>query len=256
MERQDSIKGGHCSVGWTRVCRPLAQGGLGIHDLEIMGWALNIRWLWLKKTQPNRPWAEFEVRTHPMAAALFAASMCSVVGNGTSTMFWSDNWLNGMSLTQIAPALSTRISIRIKKKKQSSRLWRSIDGFKTSLVVYQYRLFWNSSWSGIYYRKFISSLRFLINTDGCQHLQESTLRNLHMSISLLVQYPLSQPIGSGRAGFHLGVNVLFGWPPSIDVGLLIVLHSLAQRGMDHPEMSAMRPGTGNSSAHSCILCIC
>jgi hypothetical protein len=51
-----------------------------------------------------------------MAAALFAASMCSVVGNGTSTMFWSDNWLNGMSLTQIAPALSTRISIRIKKK--------------------------------------------------------------------------------------------------------------------------------------------
>jgi hypothetical protein len=117
VERQDSIKGGHCSVGWTRVCRPLAQGGLGIHDLEIMGWALNIRWLWLKKTQPNRPWAEFEVRTHPMAAALFAASMCSVVGNGTSTMFWSDNWLNGMSLTQIAPALSTRISIRIKKKK-------------------------------------------------------------------------------------------------------------------------------------------
>jgi hypothetical protein len=43
------IKGGHCVVGWTRVCRPLSVGGLGIHNLEILGWALNMRWLWLKK---------------------------------------------------------------------------------------------------------------------------------------------------------------------------------------------------------------
>jgi hypothetical protein len=39
------IKGGHCAVGWTRVCRPLKFGGLGIHNLEILGLALNVRWL-------------------------------------------------------------------------------------------------------------------------------------------------------------------------------------------------------------------
>jgi hypothetical protein len=55
------IKGGHCLVGWQWVCRPHKLGGLGIHDMEVMGWALNMRWLWLKKTQPTRPWAGLEV---------------------------------------------------------------------------------------------------------------------------------------------------------------------------------------------------
>lgn len=48
------VKGGHCVVSWTRVCRPLCLGGLGIHNLEILGWALSLRWLWLKKTQPDK----------------------------------------------------------------------------------------------------------------------------------------------------------------------------------------------------------
>jgi hypothetical protein len=43
------IKGGHYLINWNRVCRPLEQGGLGIHNLESLGWALNMRWLWMKK---------------------------------------------------------------------------------------------------------------------------------------------------------------------------------------------------------------
>lgn len=39
------IKGGHCLVRWERVCRSPDLGGLGIHNLEILGWALNMRWL-------------------------------------------------------------------------------------------------------------------------------------------------------------------------------------------------------------------
>lgn len=31
------VQGGHCLVGWTRVCRPSDLGGLGIHNLEILG---------------------------------------------------------------------------------------------------------------------------------------------------------------------------------------------------------------------------
>ena len=45
------IRGGHCLVGWQRVCRPRELGGLGIHNLEVLGWSLNMRWLWLQKTQ-------------------------------------------------------------------------------------------------------------------------------------------------------------------------------------------------------------
>jgi hypothetical protein len=89
------IKGGHCVVGWTRVCRPLNVGGLGIHDLEILGWALNVRWLWLRKTQAERPWTEFDIKVHPNAEALFQASVHSSVGDGATTLFWTDRWIQG-----------------------------------------------------------------------------------------------------------------------------------------------------------------
>jgi hypothetical protein len=74
------VRGGHCVVRWNKVCKPLSLGGLGIHNLEILGWALNLRWLWLKKTQPDRPWAEFDVQVHPNVIAMFSASVCSIVG--------------------------------------------------------------------------------------------------------------------------------------------------------------------------------
>lgn len=39
------LQGGHCPVNWSRVTRPLHLGGLGIHNLEILGWALHMRWM-------------------------------------------------------------------------------------------------------------------------------------------------------------------------------------------------------------------
>ena len=35
-----------CKVAWTRVCRPLEYGGLGLADLHFMGIALRVRWCW------------------------------------------------------------------------------------------------------------------------------------------------------------------------------------------------------------------
>lgn len=40
-------QGGHCLVAWPKITRPLKLGGLGVHDLKLLGWALRIRWLWL-----------------------------------------------------------------------------------------------------------------------------------------------------------------------------------------------------------------
>ena len=34
--------GGNCLVAWEKVQRPLEYGGLGIHNLELLGWALRI----------------------------------------------------------------------------------------------------------------------------------------------------------------------------------------------------------------------
>jgi hypothetical protein len=38
---------------------------MGLNNLDVLGWALNLRWFWLKKTQPDRPWTEFDIQIHP-----------------------------------------------------------------------------------------------------------------------------------------------------------------------------------------------
>ena len=67
--------------------RPLEYGGLGILNLEYMSWALQIRWLWLAKTDKERPWSGLEVPVHQNAKALFAIAVHSHVGNGNDTYF-------------------------------------------------------------------------------------------------------------------------------------------------------------------------
>jgi len=50
-------KGGHCLIAWPRVCRSRELGGLGIADLKALSIALKARWPWLKRSEPNKPWA-------------------------------------------------------------------------------------------------------------------------------------------------------------------------------------------------------
>lgn len=56
--RKDASSG-HCLVAWPKVTRPTELGGLGISSLQQLGWALRMRWLWLKKTEPDQPWTAF-----------------------------------------------------------------------------------------------------------------------------------------------------------------------------------------------------
>ena len=55
-------RGGHCLVAWGKVCRPLELGGLRISNLINLAWALRMRWLWLAKTDPGRPWAALAIQ--------------------------------------------------------------------------------------------------------------------------------------------------------------------------------------------------
>jgi hypothetical protein len=112
-------------VGCQRVCRPVQFGGLGIHDLEIMGWSLNLRWLWLQKTQPDRIGLGMDLQVHPMAAALFAATVHSEVGDGTGTLFWTDRWLQGKSIAGLAPELISSVP---KKFIKCRRVQEALDG--------------------------------------------------------------------------------------------------------------------------------
>jgi hypothetical protein len=42
--RKDA-KGGHCLVAWSKVCLPKQLGGLGLSNIQILSWALRMRWL-------------------------------------------------------------------------------------------------------------------------------------------------------------------------------------------------------------------
>jgi hypothetical protein len=49
-EGHAEASGGHCHVSWRSVCRSISLGGLGVQDMERVGLALRLRWLWFSKT--------------------------------------------------------------------------------------------------------------------------------------------------------------------------------------------------------------
>lgn len=49
------VKGGYCLIAWPKATWPLELGGLGISNLQQLGWVLRLRWLWLQKSEPAKP---------------------------------------------------------------------------------------------------------------------------------------------------------------------------------------------------------
>ena len=97
--------------------RPPDLGGQGIHNLQVIGWALQMRWLWFEKTNPNRPWAGLEIPVHPNTTALFAISVVTAIGNGENTHLWTDCWLMGTRLEELAPSVFQAVPARVRKSR-------------------------------------------------------------------------------------------------------------------------------------------
>ena len=79
--------GGHCHVNWSRVCRPIAYGGLGVRDLERAGLALRLRWLWFARVDPDCAWQGLDLQFSHEERALFFASTTMIIGNGSTALF-------------------------------------------------------------------------------------------------------------------------------------------------------------------------
>jgi hypothetical protein len=102
-------KGGHCLVAWEFDCRPIEYGGLGISNLKNLGWALRDRWLWLQKTEPHRPRSALDIQVPDHVQAFFSTAINIDVGNGESTLFWTDRWLQGRKIADLAPLIFAAI---------------------------------------------------------------------------------------------------------------------------------------------------
>jgi hypothetical protein len=70
-----------------------------------------MRWLWLEKTDPNRPWSALPI-CMSNKVRVFSVAMQVEIGDGSSTLFWQDRWLHARRLVDIAPRLVTAIPKR------------------------------------------------------------------------------------------------------------------------------------------------
>jgi hypothetical protein len=92
------------SFGKARILRIL-RGGLGIKDLDKFSRALRMKWLWYGWDHKDRPWKKLLKISDPTDRQFFFCSPVMNVGDGKNTPFWESRWLNGLSLTDLAPTL-------------------------------------------------------------------------------------------------------------------------------------------------------
>jgi hypothetical protein len=84
--------------------------------LKIAGYALRIRWEWLRRTRPELSWCALPRRPERAAHAMFQASVSMVVGDGRSAKFWTDSWLPDGPICRFAPHLFNAVAKRKRDK--------------------------------------------------------------------------------------------------------------------------------------------
>jgi hypothetical protein len=124
-------------MAWPLVSKPKTLGGLGILNLDKFSCALRLRWLWKSWTAEDHPWKGFDVPCNLADRLLFSASTIVTVGDGKTTKFWHDSWLDGMAPRNLAPHLFELVSRKNKSvaiEINDGNWIRSLRGKITSTV--------------------------------------------------------------------------------------------------------------------------
>ena len=116
-------------VSWSKVCKPIAHGGLGVRNLVAFNKALLGKWLWRFGVEESKFWrrvlvAKYGVTgrgwcTRPIRGShgcslwkgimahwdLFQRYIGFEVGKGNKVRFWHDNWCGDGLLKDKFPIL-------------------------------------------------------------------------------------------------------------------------------------------------------
>jgi hypothetical protein len=197
------------SVGWQWVCRPRDLGGLGILNLEVLSWALQLRWLWMMKTQPDKPWTDMEIQVHANVSALFSVSVLSLVGDGKSTNFWTDRRLQEKTIQDLASALHATVPKSIAKKrsvKEALEDLKWVDGIRGSLqaqALLEFLLIWDTLQEVQLHPVVPDHHYWTPSSTGVYSSKSAYDRSWGQSSS-------NQQKGFGIRGWRLGVNFSYG----------------------------------------------
>ncbi|KAM0888848.1 hypothetical protein ACQ4PT_028082 [Festuca glaucescens] len=90
----------------------------------LQGLALRVPWEWLRRSDPDRPWQGLPRLHDPAATEAFNSLVAIKVGDGASTLFWTDRWIRGRAVCDIAPVvlLAVRTQCRNRRSVQEALL--------------------------------------------------------------------------------------------------------------------------------------
>lgn len=124
---KDKTNGAKCLVKWDDVQRPMVEGGLGVKDLDTQNACLLLKLLHRLHHLDHSAWAAW-VREHKdlinmsdhgdgnhwsALRSLLPAYRCITkvqLGDGLTTSFWHDSWLDGSPLATVLPCLLSHCS--------------------------------------------------------------------------------------------------------------------------------------------------
>ncbi|WVZ64360.1 LOW QUALITY PROTEIN: hypothetical protein U9M48_013890 [Paspalum notatum var. saurae] len=248
---REKANGGNCLVSWDRVQRPLELGGLGIHNLEVLGWALRIRWLWSQRTDPDRLWGGLHVSVPAKAKAMFEVAVRTVVGDGNTTKFWTDRWIDGKCIADLAPALFAAVQKRAIKCRTvaqglHNRSWvMDVRGALSVQVLTEYLLVWD----------LVDDTVLQLDVPD-KHLWKLTQSGVYSSKSAYSAFFL------GSVGLSGWKRIWKGWAPlKCKVFLWLAKNNrcwtsdrLAKRGLPHPSACPFCDQSDETIQHILLGC--
>jgi len=106
-----------------------------------------MRWLWFVRTDINKSWAGLEIPVHPNVVALFSIGLISHVGNGNNTFFWTDRWLFGCCIRDIAPNVFSAVPRKFLKRSVAEAFpeqrWPWDVGGLSVIGLFEYSQLWD-----------------------------------------------------------------------------------------------------------------
>ena len=232
------------------MCSPKSVGGLGIHNLHFFNIALRVRWLWLKRTDLEKPWRDFDIRVSPDAKAIFEAATRSHVGDGRGTLFWMDRWADGGRINDMFPRLANKVKMRVWQRRTVEEACRGawltdIGPDLTDVELYEFFQLWELT-ANVTLTEAPDRLEWCWERDGVY----STKSAYKAFFGAMTIDPMSEQIWKSRAPLTLK---FFAW--LVAKNRCWTADRLRRRGLQHPLRCPLCDQGDETIEHLLISCV-